>query len=105
MVDAQALDLLAATIDRFDLLANFQFLVLLDGWFGSVADDVRRRVRSSPLLCALQVRPLDDEGVQAGCAVLAAAGDGLVFHHWTDFLTDEAVDGRKLAVQRELACG
>ena len=105
VVDAQVLDLLAATIDRFDLLTNFQFLVLPDGWLGSVADDVRRRVPDSPLLFALQVGPLDAEGVHTGCAVLTLGGDGLVFHHWTDFLTDEAVNGQKRTVQHELADG
>jgi hypothetical protein len=105
VVDAQVLDLLAATIDRFELMTSYQFLVLPDGWRGPLACNVRHRVPNSLRLFAPQVGPLDSEGVHAGGAVLTPGGDGLVFHHWTDFLTDEAVNGQKRTVQHELARG
>ncbi len=105
MVDAQVLDLLAATIDRVDMMTNFEFLVLPDVRLGPLACDVRHCIPDSPLLFALQLGPCNVEGVHGSSAVLSAGGDGLVFHHLTDFLTDEALDRRKCAEQRELAGG
>ncbi len=118
-IAAQDLGLLRSVVDRFELMTYLQILVRPDAWLEPVIADARSLAPGRPLLCTLQVAPLYTEGVHAGRgrpeaitadeldrtarAALDAGADGLVFYHWTDFLTDEAAGGRKRRVLRGLA--
>jgi hypothetical protein len=120
-VAAQDLDVLAARVDRFELMTYLQILNRPVEWIESAVADARRHRPDREIVCTLQVAPLYTEGMHAGRgratviaaddlamaarAALAAGADGLVFYHWTDFLEDEARGGRKRAVLREIARG
>jgi hypothetical protein len=99
-------------------MTYLQILDRPDSWLDIVVADARGALPDRPLYCTLQVAPLYTEGIHAGRgraleitaeelddsarAALAAGANGLVFYHWTDFLTDEAAGGRKRAVLRGL---
>ncbi len=120
-IAAQDLSLLAATVDRFELMTYLQILARPAAWLAPAVADARRLAPDRLLLCTLQVAPLYTEGVHAGRgrapavtaedlnraarAALAAGADGLVFYHWTDILADEAAGGGKRAVLRKLTRG
>ena len=120
-VAAQDLTLLRGSVDSFELMTYLQILKRPDSWLGAVVADARRELPDRQLLCTLQVAPLYTMGVHAGRgrameitadalaetarAAIAAGADGLVFYHWTDFLSDEAEGGRKRAVLRGLSGG
>ena len=120
-IAAQDLALLAASVDRFELMTYLQILDRPVAWLAAVVADARRRVPDRPLLCTLQAAPLYTDGVHAGWGrppdvsaadldragrtALDAGANGLVFYHWTDFLEDEAAGGSKRAVLRGLARG
>jgi hypothetical protein len=121
VIAAQDLGMLRGSVDRFELMTYLQILDRPDSWLEFVVTDARRALPDRPLYCTLQVAPLYTDGIHAGRgraekitaeeldhsarAALAAGADGLVFYHWTDFLVDEAVGGRKRAVLRGLPRG
>jgi hypothetical protein len=118
VIAAQDLAMLRGSVDRFELMTYLQILDRPDSWLDIVVADARGALPDRPLYCTLQVAPLYTEGIHAGRgraleitaeelddsarAALAAGANGLVFYHWTDFLTDEAAGGRKRAVLRGL---
>ena len=120
-IAAQDLALLRGSVDHFELMTYLQILQRPDAWLTEVVADARHKLPDRQMLCTLQVTPLYTAGVHAGRgrateitaealaesahAAVTAGADGLVFYHWTDFLSDEAEGGRKRAVLRGLSGG
>lgn len=119
---AQSLPMLAAHIDRFELMTYLQILNRPDRWLRTAVEDARSQLPADKqIVCTLQVSPLYVDGVHAdrrrarnitaeqldrsSRAALDAGADGLVYYHWTDLLMDEADGGRKRQTVRAIAHG
>jgi hypothetical protein len=114
-VAAQHIGSLARHVERFELMTYLQILNRPVGWLREVIADARSQLpQNRELVCTLQVDALYTDGMHASrrrakqvtsedlhyaaFAALDAGADGLVFYHWTDFLTDEAGGGSKRCV-------
>jgi hypothetical protein len=122
-IAAQDLRQLARHAERFELMTYLQILNRPTSWVRTAIEDARAELHGTgrELVCPLQVDALYTEGIHqprmrkaevtaddlllAATAALDAGADGLVFYHWTDFLTDEAAGGRKREVLRTITRG
>jgi hypothetical protein len=121
-IAAQDLGLLAAHVDRFELMTYLQILNRPISWLRAAVADARALLPpGKELVCTLQVDALYTDGIHAARnrprAVTAAdlrdasraafesGADGLVFYHWTDFLVDEAAGGSKRQALRAVTGG
>ena len=120
VIAAQDLRLLAPYTNRFELMTYLQILNRPRSWLRTAIDDARAQIRDtgSEVVCTLQVDALYTTGIHrdrqrspsvtadeifdAATTALDAGADGLVFYHWTDFLTDEAAGGRKRKALRSI---
>jgi SAM-dependent methyltransferase len=119
---AQNLGLLAASVDRFELMTYLQILNRPVSWLRTAIADARALLPPGrELVCTVQVDALYTTGVHAARqrrstvtggdlldaarTALDAGADGLVFYHWTDFLKDEAAGGTKRQVLRAVTRG
>jgi hypothetical protein len=118
-ITAQDLTGLSLVVQRFELMTYLQILNRPTAWVRDAVADARSRVRPGrEVVCTLQVDSLYTAGIHAGrnrvvevtadeieaagSSALEAGADGLVFYHWTDFLTDDAAGGRKCTALRAL---
>jgi len=121
-ITAQDLNMLSPVVQRFELMTYLQILNRPIEWVRDAVADAKSRVRPGcEVVCTLQIDSLYTAGIHAGrnraaqvtadeieaagFTALEAGGDGLVFYHWTDFLTDDAAGGRKSTTLRALTGG
>lgn len=121
-IAAQDLALLAGVVDRFELMTYLQILNRPLEWLRESIEDARAQLPADKeIVCTLQVDQLYTTGVHEGRGrapavtaedigratrtALDAGADGVVFYHWTDFLTDAAAGGSKRQVLRALTHG
>jgi hypothetical protein len=119
-IAAQDLRQLARHAERFELMTYLQILNRPTTWARTAIEDARADLDglNREVVCTLQVDALYTEGIHgprmrkaavtaddlllSANAALDAGADGLVFYHWTDFLTDEAAGGRKREALRAI---
>jgi hypothetical protein len=119
---AQDLGLLARSVDRFELMTYLQILNRPVSWLRTAIADARAVLPpAKELVCTLQVNALYTDGIHAtrgrpaavsaddlldaAQTALDGGADGLVFYHWTDFLTDASDGGTKRAALRAVTRG